>query len=223
MTPVVIHDYAFNSNFPFLDHLSREEMQKYKHIFKSQGYLYSVFGGMIDGIKNLEDYKVILATRDPRDILVSDYFSIAYSHSVPSKGGSKHNSFISKRLAAQNATIDEYVISESERVYDIFSRYQILLLDRYKNVHLATYEDMISNFEIWLNDLLEYCELDLSREFIQYLIEENEAKKPKKEDITKHIRKGVAGDYKEKLQPETIQTLNNKFEPILRHYHYQQS
>ena len=223
MVPVGIHEYAFNSNFPFLDYLSVEEMGSYKHIFKSKGYLYSVFGGMIEGIKSLEDCKIVLVMRDPRDILVSGYYSSAYSHGVPSKGGNKHDSFMAKRLATQESTIDEYAISESDRVYDIFSRYQTLLLDNYKNAYVTQYEEMVSNFEAWLTDLLNYCELNLSREFIQDLIEENEAKKPKEEDITKHIRKGVVGDYKEKLQPETIQTLNERFDPILKRFHYQQS
>ena len=220
MTHVGISDYAFNSKFPYLDQLSYEQMQKFKHIFKCRGYLYGPFFGMVDGIDNLVDYKVILVIRDPRDILVSHYFSMAYSHATPSKAGDKHDSFLSTRHKAQNMTIDEYVISESDRFYDIFYRYQILLLNRYKNIHMAKYEEMISNFNIWLNDLIEYCEFDLRKEFIQNLIEENNLKKPKKEDVTKHMRKGVAGDYKEKLQAETIQLLNSKFEPILRCFHY---
>ena len=34
MVPVGIHDYAFNADFPYLDHLSAKEMEKYMHIFK---------------------------------------------------------------------------------------------------------------------------------------------------------------------------------------------
>ena len=82
------------------------------------GYLYSVFGGMIEGIPSLEKYKVILVTRDPRDILVSDYYSIAYSHSVPSKTGNKYDKFMSKRNKAREYTIDDFVISDpSDRPY----------------------------------------------------------------------------------------------------------
>ncbi len=220
MVPVGIHDYAFNTDFPFLDHLSSEEMEKYKHIFKRTGYLYSVFGGMIEGIPNLEEYKVVLVTRDPRDILVSEYYSIAYSHPVPSKMGDKHDKFMSKRVNARESTIDEYVILESDRVYDIFSRYQTLLIDKYKNTYLTTYEQMISDFEVWLTDLINYCELNVSREFIQSLLKENEDKKPKEENIHKHVRKGLPGDYKQKLQPETIVYLNEKFETVLKNYHY---
>lgn len=223
MVSIGIHDYAFNSDFPYLDHLSVEEMKKYEHIFKKTGYLYSPFGGMIEGIPNLEDYKVVLLTRDPRDILVSQYYSTSYSHPAPHNMGNKQDDFISQREHAINSTIDDYAISESDRVYDVFFRYQTLLSDKYNNIYLTTYEQMVSDFETWLTGLINYCELNVSSKFIQSLLKENEDMKPKKENIHKHIRKGKPGDYKEKLHPETIEYLNKKFEPIFRKYHYNQT
>ena len=65
MVPVSIHGYAFHTIFPYLDHLTAEEMEKYQHIFKPNGYLYSVFGGMIEGLTKLEKYKTVLMVRDP--------------------------------------------------------------------------------------------------------------------------------------------------------------
>ena len=221
MTPVSLHEYASGSYFPFLDHLTREEMEGYKHIFRCRGYLYSVFGGMIDGIENLDKYKIVLVTRDPRDILVSGYFSKAFSHPVPSQLGNKREAFLTERQAAQNLTIDEYVVAESDRVLRIFERYQTLLLDAHPHVHVTKYEDMISDFETWITRLLGYCDLALSEEFVQQLVAENEAKKPKQEDQSKHLRRGVAGDYKEKLQQDTIEALNEKFGPTLSRFGYE--
>ena len=220
MTPVGLNEYAFNIDFPFLDHLSAEDMQQYKHVFKSEGYLYSVFGGMVEGVPNLEKYKIVLSTRDPRDILVSSYYSVAYSHPVPRTSGRKQDTFVSKRSVARESTIDDYVLSECDKVYDIFSRYKELLLDKYENVFMTTYEQMVSDFESWLTNLVAYCELELSQEFTQSLLKENEANKPKEEDATQHNRKGQPGDYQEKLQPETIETLNETFKPILERYRY---
>ena len=220
MVPADIHDYAFNSNFPYLDQLSAEEMEKYKHIFKSTGYLYSTFGGMIEGIPDLDKYKLVLITRDPRDILVSGYYSIAYSHGSPSDFGDKLEGFMSDRNKAKEQSIDDYVLSTSDQVFDIFSRYQTLLVDKYENTYVTTYEKMVSDFKNWLAELINYCELELSREFFQGLLKEHEDKKPKKENIHKHVRKGQPGDYKQKLQPRTIKLLNEKFDPILKSYHY---
>lgn len=220
MTTVSIHDYAFHSTFPYLNKLTREELADYQHLFKSKGYLYSVFGGMIDGIENLQDYKTILVTRDPRDILVSEYFSFAFSHVEPSQKGDKHAAFMSQRKAAQSVSIDDYVLAESGKMTSIFSRYQAVLLDQYERAYVARYEEMVSDFSSWLEGLLAYCGFELSEAFVQGLIEQNEASKPKAEDVNRHVRKGKAGDYKEKLQPETIRQLNEDFGPMLERFGY---
>jgi len=80
---------------------------------------------------------------------------------------------------------------------------------------------MVMDFDSWLTKLIEYCDLDIDRSFYQQLLQENESKKPKEEDINKHNRKGVPGDYINKLKPETIRKLDQKLEPILKLYHYQ--
>lgn len=222
MVPVRIHEYAFDTDFPFLDHLSAKEMSKYHHIFKRKGYLYSVFGGMIEGIPLLDQYKIVLVVRDPRDLLVSNYYSIAYSHVVPSEEGNKHKTFLEKRMYAKESAIDEYVISESDKLYNIFMRYQDLLLNKYTNTYLTTYENMVADFGEWLNRLVNYCELDISKALFQSLLEENERIKPKEENINKHMRKGHPGDYKEKLKLSTIQQLNTKFASIFEKFGYDQ-
>lgn len=220
MVPVGIHDYAFNSDFPFLDHLTATEMEKYHHIFKRHGYMYSVFGGMLEGVPCLEEYKIVFVVRDPRDILVSEYYSISLSHIAPGITGNKHNDFKTKRKKATESTIDEYVIAHSDRVYAVFYRYQELLLDKYENVYLTSFEAMLSDFGKWLNDLICYCELDVDMTTRESLARENVASKPDKEDIEQHLRKGIVGDYKHKLKPETIEYLNKKFSSVLVKYNY---
>ena len=219
MVPVHINEYAFYTKFPYLTGLSTDKMEEFNHIFKPKGYFYSAFGGFVPGIPELGKYKVILMVRDPRDILVSWYYSIAFSHSIPPLTSSRHEEYIRKRKKAQEITIDEHVISESDRVLNILNRYQTELLDLYSHVYLTSYEKMTSNFEVWLKDLLDACELEISRQTFQKIIEDNKQLQPKEENIYKHIRKGKPGDYLDKLQPETIEYLNNKFSPIFEAYH----
>jgi len=215
-----IHDYAFSTGFPFLDLLSAVEMQKYQHLFFPTGYLYSVFGGMIEGIPELERYLIVLMVRDPRDVLVSSYYSLAYSHSTPYKSSGKYEKFMQERKLAQKSTIDEYVITESDRLCNIYRRYNELLLDKYPQVYLTRYEDMTSDFREWIKNLLNYCKLDINQQMLQSLIEKNKRLQPKKENIHKHLRKGKAGDYKEKLKPETVELLNSKLFTILKAFKY---
>lgn len=195
-------------------------MEKYHHIFKRHGYMYSVFGGMLEGVPCLEEYKIVFVVRDPRDILVSEYYSISLSHIAPVTTGNKHNDFKTKRKNATESTIDEYVIAHSDRVYAVFYRYQELLLDKYENVYLTSFEAMLSDFDRWLNNLIFYCELDVDMTTRESLTRENAASKPDKEDIEQHLRKGIVGDYKQKLKPETIEYLNKKLSSVLVRYNY---
>jgi hypothetical protein len=219
MVPVHINEYAFYTKFPYLTGLSTDKMVEFSHIFKPDGYFYSAFGGFVPGISEMDKYKVILMVRDPRDILVSWYYSIAFSHSIPPITSNRHEEYIRKRKKAQEITIDEHVLSESDRVFNILNRYQVDLLDLYPDVYLTSYEKMTSNFEGWLKDLLVACELEIGSKTFQKLVEDNKQVQPKEENIYKHIRKGKPGDYLDKLQPETIEYLNNKFSPILETYH----
>ena len=220
VTPVNIHAYAFNSNFPYLNQLSAEEMGKYQHIFKPDGYLYSTFGGMIKGIPEFEKYKIILMIRDPRDILVSEYYSIAYSHTAPAIHGNKYERFVRERANAVKSAIDDYAAAENERIYNAMLQYKILLIDKYPNVYLTKYEEMINDFPDWLHNLLDYCELNIRSDAFTALVEKNERMRPKDENIHQHIRRGKPGEYKEKLNPETIEYLNQKFLPMLLTFKY---
>lgn len=212
---VGIHDYAFQAQFPYLDSLSPQEMQRYQHIFRPQGYCYAVFGGMIEGVPELERYRQVLVLRDPRDVLVSSYFSVAFSHVAPGEGSDKREEFAQMRARAQTSTIDDYVLAESHRVLGNYERYKRLLIDRYPTAYVTKYEHMTEDFAGWLNALLEYCELDVSADLFANLVQEHEAKRPRQEDTQRHTRKGRPGDHREKLLPDTIAQLNAKFGDIL--------
>lgn len=220
LTHVRIHEYAFYSDFSYLDHLSAEEMIQYRHIFKPAGYLYSVFGGMIAGFPNLQDYKVVLMIRDPRDVLTSSYFSVAYSH-VPPTGRNKINPFMKERAFARQAGIDQYVLSKSEDVCRNYQRYLDLLVRNRPDVYVSKYEDMVSDFQTWLDRLLCYCELEISPTLKQELLQEAYRARPNEENVAQNKRQITPGDHERKLQPETINHLNSLLSPVLTAFKYE--
>lgn len=220
LTPVGMNEWAFGSTQPYLDHLSAEQMQAYKHVFKPHGYLYSVFGGFVEGIDHLEDYRIILVVRDPRDILVSGYYSTAYSHPLPGEQSNKRDSFITKRAWAKQAGIDEYVLTEAPRLLLNLQRYHRLLLQPCPHTLVLRYEDMIDDFEAWLRSLLNYTGCAVSGALQGKLLEAHQKQKPAAENVNRHVRKGLAGDYREKLQPETIAELNKLFNTVLPVFGY---
>ncbi|TVQ03049.1 MAG: hypothetical protein EA359_10535 [Balneolaceae bacterium] len=220
LTPIHLHGYAFQSHFPYLDQISKDEMKKYSHLFKPNGYLYSVFGGMIDGIEELHKYKIILMIRDPRDILVSKYFSVAYSRSTEYENEEKNQYFMERRSQVKKMTLDEFVLSESDSLLSVFSRYERVLVSKYSNMYLSKYEEMVSEFPLWLSQILEFCELEISKNLFNKLIKENVKLIPDNENIERHIRRAKPGDYNEKLKRETIDILNQSFESVLQTYNY---
>lgn len=220
LTPVGIHEYAFWVKMPYLDHLSFEEMNQYKHLFKIKGYLYSVFGGMIKNIDDLERYKIILSVRDPRDILVSKYYSVAFSHAIPPITSGKRFEFLKHREMVQGMDIDTYVLQESKSIFSVFNDYKIHLLEKYDHVGLVEYDDMIHNYEQWLDNLISKCGINVSTALRNELRSDFQQTKKQKENKNDHIRKGISGDYKEKLNPKTIDILNSRYEELLDYYGY---
>jgi hypothetical protein len=220
LVPIGLAEYAFHTNFPYLDDLSTDEMGDYQYLFKPTGYLYSVFGGMIEGIHDFEKYSVILMIRDPRDVLVSEYYSYAYSHSEPSRLGNKFNDFMEKRRKARELTISEYALTECDRVYDNYQRYMDLLLNNRSNVYVTRYEDMTNDWSGWFDKLLDFCKLEISYELLMTLSKEAARLKPSQENIHQHNRKGIPGDYAEKLDRQTINVLNSRFSSVLEKFNY---
>lgn len=218
MVHVRWNEMAFHSDYPYLDQLT--EVEEYAHIFRPKGYLYSAFGGYPVGIPNIEKYRVILVVRDPRDVLVSRYYSKAISHSPPPKGSDKRDKFMRDRDRAQSMTIDQFVIEKSKKLRHTLDQYINGLLNDHPQVHIARYEEMTADVEQWLVDLLTYADLSPPEELIQEIIQEAEAVKAKKENPSDHVRKGRPGDYREKLNPDTVEKLDDTFSRALNRFGY---
>jgi len=209
---------AFHSDYPYLDQLG--EVGQYKSFFRPRGYLYSSFGGYPVGIPELEKYKVVLVVRDPRDVLVSRYFSIKVSHGVPPVKNPNRDEFLKRREQAQEESIDEFVFRTSQRLRDTYDEYMYGLLEDHPDVHIARYEDMATDVEEWLSNVLSYIEISPPKSLVREIVEEARAVQEKDEDETEHVRKGKPGDHREKLSPRTIERLNDTFSDVLQKFEY---
>lgn len=212
-------DLAFNSTFPYFNDLSADEMHRYNHVFKPQGYIYSVFGGQVDGIRSMDDYRVVLTIRDPRDVLVSKYFSTAFGHKEP-RGRDKLITFRERRQEAQALGVDDFVITALDRVLPVYQDYADLIT-RHRHVHVAHYEDMIADFSYWLDGILSFCRFRISEDLREALFREAERSEMRTEDINRHLRQRKPGDHQRKLWPATVAHLNRELEPVLRVFGYQ--
>lgn len=184
-----------------------------KMIYKRKGYLYSPFREFNEGIPSLEKYKVILMLRDPRDVLVSSYFSIAYSHSIPERNPNEAKRRLILREKALKMTIDEYVLEGTGTLLNIYSRYCERLLNK-SYVLFVKYEEMVNGFESWLDRVINFTELH-PRSEVKDEIARGADFKVAEENIYAHKRQVTPGDHQRKLRAETIKALNARFQEVL--------
>lgn len=214
MTPIDLDGYFWlsgkNRKSVFAD------SRKAGEVFKLSGYLYGPFRSFRE-IPNIEDYRILLMLRDPRDVLTSLYFSSAYSHFDPNPpliGLPKW------RKEALEQTIDEFVINKSQEFLEKYQEYYQKLLGK-NNVLLLKYEDMISDYNTWLTKIVEFLEVDPN----PHQFKNKNISKPnsnhKKEEIYSHKRQVTPGDHKQKLKSETISILDADFDEILNIFSYE--
>lgn len=179
--------------------------------------------------------RIILHLRDPRDVLVSMFYSYCYMHAGEIE---RHTGY---RKAVAEAGIDRFVLDMvSKRFYDyrgdygIGSRYKKhvgTVLDRYQryleelldrpNTTPVSYEEMVLAFPSWLQKIISAFDLPNEEETSAVVIARHaNSVAAGEEDVWAHKRKVTPGDHREKLQAGTIRQLDEIFSPVLERLGY---
>lgn len=193
---------------------------------REKGYLYAVLrlydrdhpgyhltDTLLD-IANLENIKTIFWVRDPRDILVSLYYSFGFSHPFsPNQMIQKHQH--ERRKKIQDMELDEYVLKEAPNLKWKFEQID-RLRQQLPNHLFLRYEEMVHDFEPFFRTLSSYTGIN------QNLYDDmlTQTRPNQDEDINSHKRSGKTQGYKEKLKPETIEELNKILATTLKKFNY---
>ena len=180
-------------------------------------------------VPHMDQYNIILNLRDPRDVLVSMFYSYCYSHA----GAVEANTGIRKEVADRG--IDDFVLTISsgrpaisgygtgptDLAGNVLKRYEdyVSNLIGKPNVTFVKYEEMVTDFQSWLAKMTGPFNLPPNPKTNEKEI--NDLFCVSQEDKFKHKRKIVPGDYKDKLKPQTIAQLNDRFKTILENLEYQ--
>jgi hypothetical protein len=157
-----------------------------------------------------------LLVRDPRDALVSEYFSNAYSHSIPSEGEAR-DLMLQQRASALRASIGEYVRRMAPALRNTLREYLPFLESR--NLRLYRYESAILDKRSFLKDLCTHFGWQVTEHQLDLILGWADVI-PSEENPTQFVRKVLPGDHREKLDAETIEALNTLLREELRLFGY---
>lgn len=187
-------------------------------------------------IPKLEDYQVIVHLRDPRDVLVSMFYSYCFIHPgeiAPNTG--------QRRQVAERG-IDDFVLAKAtnrsgeiqgdygsgghieDLIGNVPRRYRDYLNRLVGNprVTWVRYEEMVTDYRSWLEKFTAPFPIEDRRRCIDELAQEASQLFPKRDrDVVNHVRHVSPGDYREKLKPSTISRLDDIFADTLAQLGYE--
>jgi len=160
----------------------------------------------VGGLPDLDRYRKVLVVRDPRDILVSQFFSIATSHQTP--GAAKRAEFLQRRAHAREVGIDAYVLERAPVVQATLRRYADELMP-VPGTLVTTYEELVTDLGAWLRRALAFLDVPADEALVAELVAEGRPA-PEREDVHAKRRQVTPGDHRRKLRAETIAALDEQ-------------
>lgn len=146
----------------------------------------------------------VLLVRDPRDALVSEYFSNAFSHSIPAEGETREM-MLQNRAQALNASVRDFVLKRAPHFAGTMREYRGFLSMPGLRVH--RYEDAIMDKGRFLRDVCEHFGWPADDRLIGQILGWADVM-PEEERPTEFVRRVRPGDHREKLDAATIARLD---------------
>ena len=150
----------------------------------------------------------LMMIRDPRDALVSEYFSLAYSHQIPAKTGefdSVTKLMLDQRAQAQSLDLQSYVMQRAKSMVKSMVLYAPIL--SMPNVMVVKYEEMILQKAKLIQRIADHFDMKATPENAASILKWADVI-PKTEDPHAMVRQVLPGDHLRKLEPATIGKLN---------------
>jgi hypothetical protein len=183
------------------------------------GNLYAGFREFPEGLKTSPGFIAapkVLLVRDPRDALVSEYFSNAYSHPVPEEGPARER-MLKMRQDAQSASVENLVLERARAMRRTMLEYVPLLSDPL--LKLYRYEDVIFAKRALMESVAAHFRWSVDPKVYGLILEWADVL-PSEERPTEFIRQVRPGDHRNKLSPEGIEKLTEFLAEPLEKFGY---
>ena len=186
-------------------------------------------------VRELENYRGFHVIRDPRDIVVSAYFSHRNSHSTD-----KWPELIEHRKKLQEVSLEDglYIeMDKRQKQFDVMARWDYSR----SNILELRMEDLIIDPERLFREVFGFLSLfgenggdqpgekAVSAPELSAIIDNHRfakksgGRKPGQENAANHYRKGIAGDWKNYFTPKHIDYFKNKYNGLLVSLGYEQN
>jgi hypothetical protein len=181
-------------------------------------------------LPRFDDFNIILHLRDPRDVLVSMFYSYCFIHpgEIPADTGYRRevasrgiDAFVLDKASGRSADYrGDYGTGGhvEDLIGDVSRRYRDYVEGMFgkPNVIFLKYEDMVTDYRHWLERFLVPFRLTESSGVLEQFSSQATTFFPKRQhDIMAHVRHVAPGDYRNKLKPATIGRLNDIFAETL--------
>ena len=190
--------------------------QAYSDLYSLHGKIYGPQRQYLD-FPGRNNFKHIFFLRDPRDVLVSSYFSRGFTHAEP-LNTIHRKQFLEKRENTRTKEIDSYVLEEAEAwIYPLYKQYLELRSTAKSYIYLK-YDLFVEDSSKFIQKIGEFLDLHPSQKDVNLLTEE--ASPVQNVEVMKHKRSGKTGQYMEKLHPSTVEQLNQMLSEILSDWQF---
>jgi hypothetical protein len=162
---------------------------------------------LLDPRVQLSQRRSVLLLRDPRDALVSEFFSYGgqLSHVLPKENAEQ---LLQKVSQSRNEDIDTYCLRVARGYCAKIDTYRQALAG--SNHREFRYEEVFFDKQRFLAEIFTHFGIAVDAGIVASVASKYDIR-PAVEDPSKHIRKGYPGDFREKLQPSTVARLNEIF------------
>ncbi len=161
-----------------------------------------------------------LVIRDLRDTLVSLYFSTKYSHEL------SPSVMVERRSKLNALSEEEGLIYALDAMLYAAALIQSSWLGASDVLHLK-YEDALGNEYAFFEKLLDYCQVQFDPERLAFIVRHNvfeaaTGRKRGEEDVLAHLRKGIAGDWRNHFTDRVKSEFKRRYGQVLIDTGYEQ-
>ena len=186
---------------------------------ENDGFIYYSFRWLqrLPELASFGTSRKIFMIRDPRDVAVSYYYSLAKSHSVPAAGQSR-DAILKMRKELETTGIDDFIQSgKAGPILRNIERFSPYLDDPLSTFY--RYEDVIFDKRNWVARVAGDLGIELTREQAEQIADRHDIL-PETENPNAHIRSVRPGGYVEKLAPGTIEFIKGNHPTFFGSYGY---